>query len=139
MNSTTRMIVAVAVIFALLDAAGVAYLGRTLARDISRRNSDDDEARERELERYRTALRDEMKARFEAQDKATAVARGAIEDKVKTATTLATKALAKPPASVLVPGAHPIPVEVVGGTPKPAPSPTMMPDTNPRHGGWFSR
>src|SRR5689334_15422593 len=98
MNSTTKMIVAVFVLFMAVDAAGIAYLGRQIAV----RNRVDRETQAEELSDWQAALEKEMTRRFDAEHQASAAAQTAIESKVDTATTIAKAALAKP-GTVLLP------------------------------------
>lgn len=129
MNSATRVIVAVFVLFMAVDFLGIAYLGQQIAV----RNRVDRETQAQELADWQAAMEKEMARRFEAEHQVSAAAQTVIENKVDTATTIAKAALNKP-GTLLLPPKTPVPVRVVG-TPIPTPTVTPMPDTNPRHGG----
>lgn len=129
MNTATKVVFALAALFVVVEAAGVAYLGH----EIAVRNFSDKEARTQELEDYKAAIADQTEKAINAEHRNAQLARDAIEKKADTATNIATKALSKP-SSLTLAVKTPLPVRVVG-SPAPEPTPTAMADTNPKHGG----
>lgn len=97
-----------------------------------------------EIEQFKQAVREEIRARFRAEQELAQAERAQIHDEASEAKDLATKALAKPNAVVLA-VKTPLPVRVVGAatpmpteTPGPLPSPTQS--TDPHSGSllnWF--
>lgn len=97
-----------------------------------------------EIEGFKQAVREEIRARFRAEQDFAQVQRDQIHDEATEAKQLATKALTKPPTVVLA-VKTPVPVQVVGNvtpapTATPSPQPTPTESTDPHRGSllnWF--